>query len=1020
MLEGFKIGTVEPLYAGPMQRRFSAADKLYDVRFRQRLRRALRAPLRAILVWGLALALLLACGLAYVLAQDRANRLAAAQRQSLALATGADRLLQLELDNLSQALRGEGMGAQALLADAPASAPALIEASLRGVLLRHTELHGIALLDAQGRRRYGTEADPDVRTWALGSRRNGDQVFVGPYQRLADGEAVVRLALPLASGDWVVASWRVAALQRIVGGVDAGRDGVVALTDAHGLLLAASSPAAGTGGTRVLLPLGLVRGLPQGSALGMHSTVFDRQPRMLAVSGGRYYPLLAVSGLAVREALAPWWWFAGAAALVYLLYLLGFAFLLGSLRRAEDRQRQLLERLRRGDEDLRLAHAMGGIGTWRVEADRRHLLLAEQTGTLFGAPQLRMSLSAFLARVHDDDRARVEQLYDEALHGNGEYNVVYRMHSPDGGLRWLAARGARVQGRGGLCMTGAVQDVSERLEAQARLLDAERQFRLVFERNPLPYWLFAVDSLRFLEVNQAAIRQYGYSRDEFLGMTLLDLRPPGETERLLADVRKPRDGFDAPSVWTHRRKDGSLLSVRVHSADIDFGGAPARLILAEDVSERIAHERELAFRASHDVTTGLLDPRALAEALDARGQAGYAVAYVQLRGLALIGDTLGRAAGDAVRCAVAARLRGLGERFGLTAHQPSQDFVLAVLDPQQLPQALQALLEAMSTPVQGGAFTQQLQAHIGVALCPDDAAGAEEAIGSAAQAAHAAQADGRSVARFERSMSARIGERLRLAGRIHQAIARQEFELHFQPILRADTGAPRLLEALIRWPQDDGSFIAPDQFIQLCEDTGLILPLGRWVMQAAAQARRQLALHGWADLPVAVNVSALQFFDGDLVADLVQACAAAGLAADGLHLELTESSLMRQPQQALDVLRQLRALGVGVALDDVGTGFSSMAYLRDLPLDTLKIDRSFVAEVDRDARNASICEALLTLGRSLGLQVVAEGVENDAQLQWLRAHGCDQVQGYLLGRPAPLAQVLAALGARDAPDAVTA
>jgi len=161
----------------------------------------------------------------------------------------------------------------------------------------------------------------------------------------------------------------------------------------------------------------------------------------------------------------------------------------------------------------------------------------------------------------------------------------------------------------------------------------------------------------------------------------------------------------------------------------------------------------------------------------------------------------------------------------------------------------------------------------------------------------------------------------------------------------------------------------------------------------------------------------LQFFDGDLVADLAQACAAAGLAADGLHLELTESSLMRQPQQALDVLRQLRALGVGVALDDVGTGFSSMAYLRDLPLDTLKIDRSFVADVHRDARNASICEALLTLGRSLGLQVVAEGVENDAQLQWLRAHGCDQVQGYLLGRPAPLAQVLAALGTRDAQDA---
>jgi PAS domain S-box-containing protein len=997
-----------------MQRRSATADKLYDVRFRQRLRRALRAPLRAILVWGLALALLLACGLAYVLVQDRGNRLAAVQRQSLALATGADRLLQLELDNLSQALRGEGVGAQTLLADAPARAPALIEASLRGLLRRHPELHDVALLDAHGQRRFGGPGDPTLREWALGSRRNGEDVFVGPCRRLADGQALVTLALPLASGDWVVAHWRVAALQRIVGGVDAGRDGVVALTDTHGLLLAASSATAGTTGTRIRLPLGLVRGRPQGSAMGMHHAVFDQQPRMLAISGGRNYPLLAVSGLAVREALAPWWWFAGAAALVYLLYLLGFAFLLGSLRRAENRQRRLMDRLRRGDEDLRLAHAMGGIGTWRVEADRGHLLLAEQTGTLFGAPQLRMPLSAFLARVHDDDRARVQQLYDEALHGNGEYNVVYRMHTLDGGLRWLAARGARVQGRDGLCMTGAVQDVSQRIEAQARLFDAERQFRLVFERNPLPFWLFAVDSLRFLEVNQAAIRQYGYSRAEFLGMTLLDLHPPSEAERLLADGREPRDGFDAPRVWTHRRKDGSVLSVRIHSADVDFGGVPARLILDEDVSQRIAHERELAFRASHDVTTGLLDPRALAEALDARGQAGYAVAYVQVRGLALIGDTLGRAAGDAVRCAVAQRLRGLGERFGLTAHQPSQDFVLAVLDAQQLPQALQALLEAVSAPVQGGAFTQQLQAHVGVALCPDDAAGAEETIGSAAQAAHAAQAEGRSVARFERSMSARIGERLRLAGRIHQAIARQEFELHFQPIMHAGSGAPCLLEALIRWPQADGSYIAPDQFIQLCEDTGLILPLGRWVMQAAAQARRQLALHGWADLPVAVNVSALQFFDGDLVADLGQACAAAGLDADALHLELTESSLMRQPQQALEVLRQLRALGVSVALDDVGTGFSSMAYLRDLPLDTLKIDRSFIADVHRDARNASICEALLTLGRSLGLDVVAEGVETEEQLQWLRAHGCDQVQGYLLGRPAPLAQVIDALGTRNA------
>ncbi|MBB5886476.1 MULTISPECIES: bifunctional diguanylate cyclase/phosphodiesterase [unclassified Xanthomonas] len=982
------------------------ADRKRDRRFRHSLRRVTRAPLRAIATWGLVLAVLLAAGLVLVLAQDRHNRLAAAQRQSLALATGADRLLQLQLDNLGQALHGEGLGAQALLAETPVRAPELIAASLHGLLARHPELRDVALLNAQGQRRFGGAGDAPLRAW-MQHARCGGRVCVSPPLRLADGEAVVRVAVPWGTDGWVEAQWRVAALQRIVQGTDSGRDGIVALTDAQGVLLAASRTLA-AGQPR--LPIALARPMPHGGALGVRRDVFDGTPRILALSGGGAYPLLAVAGVGLRETLSGWWWFAAAAALGYVLYLLGLAYLLVSLRRAERRQRHLLQRLRRGDEDLRLAHGMGGIGTWRIDIAERILRLSEPTGAMFGLQRMQLPIEAFLERIHDEDRARVTQLYEDAAQGRADYNTVYRMHLPDGRLRWLAARGALVRTRNGMCMTGAVQDVSDRVAAQARLLDAERQFRLVFDRNPLPYWVFAVDSLRFLEVNQAAVRQYGYSREEFLAMELRDLRPPEDAERLLQDVRKPREGFDVPSVWTHRRKDGSLLSVCIHSADLEFGGVPARLILAEDVTERLAHERELAFFAQHEFSTGLLKPRALAETLQAQRRDGYAIAYVQVRGLSLIGDTLGRAAGDAVRCAVAERIRVLGERFGLSAHQPVQDFVLAILDPQALPQALQALQEALYAPVQGGEFTQQLQAHIGVALCPDDAASADEVIGSAAQAAHAAQAEGRSLVRFDRAMAARTGERLRLAGRIQQAIERQEFELHFQPIMDAVSGAPRELEALIRWPQADGSFIAPDAFIQLCEDTGLILPLGRWVMRAAARARRALVEHGWPDLPVAVNVSALQFFDGDLVADLAQACAEAGLAANGLQLELTESSLMRQPQQAGDVLRQLRALGVRVALDDVGTGFSSMAYLRDLPLDTLKIDRSFVAEVDRDPRNASICQALLTLGHCLGLDVVAEGVETESQLRWLRAHGCGGVQGYLLGRPAPLAEVLQRLG----------
>ncbi|MDH0019322.1 EAL domain-containing protein, partial [Stenotrophomonas sp. GD04028] len=275
-------------------------------------------------------------------------------------------------------------------------------------------------------------------------------------------------------------------------------------------------------------------------------------------------------------------------------------------------------------------------------------------------------------------------------------------------------------------------------------------------------------------------------------------------------------------------------------------------------------------------------------------------------------------------------------------------------------------------------------------------------------AAHAARAEGNVVVWFDAAVTTRLADRLRLAGRIHAAID-NEFQLYFQPIRHASDGSPAALEALLRWPQADGSFIPPNEFIQLCEDTGLILALGRWVIRAAAKAQRRLVEAGWGELPIAVNVSAVQFFNSDLVAEFTRAQQEFGLARGALHVELTESSLMRKPAQAMQTMQRLHEQGISVSLDDFGTGYSSMSYLQHLPLDILKIDRSFVADVETNPRNASICRALLSLGHSMGLTIIAEGVETPGQLDWLAAHGCDQVQGYLLGRPAPLERIIEAL-----------
>jgi len=211
----------------------------------------------------------------------------------------------------------------------------------------------------------------------------------------------------------------------------------------------------------------------------------------------------------------------------------------------------------------------------------------------------------------------------------------------------------------------------------------------------------------------------------------------------------------------------------------------------------------------------------------------------------------------------------------------------------------------------------------------------------------------------------------------------------------------------MRWPQADGSLIPPSTFIPVCEESGLIVPLGRWVLSQVAKASLQLKEAGFDDLPIGVNISPAELRGSDLVANLRAVRAAYELADHAIHIELTESCLIEHRDKAIEVMRQLRADGVAVALDDFGTGFSSLSYLHDLPIDMLKIDQAFIRGVDSDARSATICDAIIALGKSLGIRVIAEGIERPAQYQWLYRHGCDGAQGFYLGRPERLADFLA-------------
>lgn len=709
------------------------------------------------------------------------------------------------------------------------------------------------------------------------------------------------------------------------------------------------------------------------------------------------------------DSLVPWWMFVAWSLLFYALYWVGFRYLVQTLRRHDAASQRLIRDLTEANENLELAQTLGRTGTWTAIRDGP-ITWTGSAAQLIGLEpsKTRITPEAFIALIHPDDRKRALSAYLHALRTRGTLALDLRMQPPDGGLRWVSIRGAVAEDRSRIA--GTIVDVTRQMHAHERLVATEHQFRILFDDNPMAFCVYDATTLEILEINKAVVQQFGYSREELIGVPISAMAIPEQRSAVAEEVEayagKPQM---APRIWSAQRKDGSIRELRIHATAIRFHGRDAWLILAEDVTEQLARQRELAYRATYDPVTGLLNGRAVADALQAQEDQPWRLAYIQLRGLELIEDSLGQAVGTRVMQRMARRLERLGYEYGEVGHLRPEEFVLAVRDPARWDQALRELREELSRSVSGAGSRQQLEAWIGTARFPDDHPDAMEAIHLAGLAAHLGRAEGHAMVAFEPSMSHKAGHRLRMAARMHRALDNCEFQLHFQQIRDLRNGRTTGLEALVRWPQPEGGFIPPADFIGVAEDTGLIVPLGRWVLQEAVRAYQSLVAAGHEGLSIAINVSQVQFLKTDLLRDFDEVFRAHALPRGALHVELTESILMTRPEQARALLAQLQERGVCISLDDFGTGFSSMAYLHHLPIDAMKIDRAFVRHVHVDRRNASICQALLQLGHGLSLTVVAEGVEEQAEYDWLRDHQCDKAQGYCIARPAPLEKILDSL-----------
>lgn len=494
--------------------------------------------------------------------------------------------------------------------------------------------------------------------------------------------------------------------------------------------------------------------------------------------------------------------------------------------------------------------------------------------------------------------------------------------------------------------------------------------------------------------------------------------------RILARAVVPGDATQG-TIWTTEdvsaRREAQLALMQAHEelenrvAERTAELAEANLRLQEEVAEREQAEERVMHLANHDALTGLPNRRLLIDrlgqalALAHRENHQVAVLFMDLDRFKTINDSLGHMTGDALLQNVARRLSET-LREGDTVSRLGGDEFVVVLPSLDQPKAAEKvalkLVDALAPPIDLGGQELRVSASIGISLFPEDGRDTETLLRNADSAMYHAKDMGRNNYQFfMEQMNVAAAERLRLENDLHRALERQEFELHFQPRVSVANGLACGIEALIRWRHPERGLVLPEHFIPVAEDTGLIVPIGEWVINEACRQGTAWCAAGLPQIPVAVNLSPRQFRQSNLVDTVARAIERHGWPCKLLELEITEGVLMQQTSETLKTLEALNRLGVGLAIDDFGTGYSSLSYLKRFPVDFLKIDQSFVRDIAVDPDDATIVTAIIGLAHNLGLTVVAEGVENASQLDFIRDAGCDEAQGYHIGRPMPAGQL---------------
>ena len=669
--------------------------------------------------------------------------------------------------------------------------------------------------------------------------------------------------------------------------------------------------------------------------------------------------------------------------------------------------------------ELFQAQAVAKVGSWVFDMANDRIRMTDQVCKIFGLPEgAHGTAAAYLEMCLEEDRPGLKLAWKAALEGEA-FDHDHRIRV-DRATRWVRQRAQIEFDSNGqpLRAVGTSQDITRRKLADLALQQSEKRFSTAFRSSPVAFSITTADRGLILEANDNFERDFGWSRDDLLGRYAVEvgLWPNAQSRQTWVDaILKTGRVRNHETVWIH--KNGERRDISLSGEVIEIDGQRCFLVYSTDITERKRADAQIQKLAFFDPLTQLPNRRLLMDRLtqalvaSTRHPSLGALLFLDLDNFKTLNDTHGHDKGDLLLQQVAQRLKACVREADTVARLGGDEFVVMLDDlsentPSAASQAEnvgEKILFSLNQPYQLGSITQHTTPSIGITLFGASQETIEEPLKRADLAMYQAKAAGRNtICFFDPAMQAVVDARMGLEIGIRQALEEQQFFLQYQPQVHAN-GAITGAEVLVRWQHPKRGMVSPAEFIPLAEETGLILPLGQWVLETACRQLQAWSLQAdLAHLTLAVNVSSRQFHQSDFVTQVLGTLTRTGAKPAGLKLELTESLLVSNINDVIEKMSELKRHGVGFSLDDFGTGYSSLSYLKRLPLDQLKIDQSFVRDILEDPNDAAIAQMVIVLAQTLGLQVIAEGVETLAQKDALLAQGCQAYQGYLFSRPVPV------------------